>query len=56
MMDGSKNVLLNLRGESLYVNAGNERYIRTFKKEIIWPYEYDSFEQAVEAVRGFIKF
>jgi transposase InsO family protein len=37
-------------------NADTERFIRTFKEEIIWPYEYESFEQAAGAVQDFIKF
>jgi putative transposase len=37
-------------------NADTERFMRTFKEEKIWPYEYDSFEQVANAVRDFFKF
>jgi putative transposase len=37
-------------------NADTERFMRTFKEEKVWPFEYDTFELAVEAVRRFIIF
>jgi len=37
-------------------NADTERFMRTFKEEKIWPYEYDSYEQATGAIRDFFKF
>ncbi len=37
-------------------NADTERFMRTLKEEIIWPYEYESNEQTNESVQDFIKF
>ncbi|MHA1170348.1 MAG: transposase [Candidatus Hodarchaeales archaeon] len=37
-------------------NAFVERVIRTLKKEEIWMNQYDSFEEAHEAVDSFIRF
>lgn len=37
-------------------NADTERFMRTFKEEVIYPYEYESFEDALKAVDCFIKF
>lgn len=37
-------------------NADTERFIRTFKEEIIYPNEFDSFEEAKKAVEDFITF
>ena len=32
-----------------------ERVIRTIKEEIIWPYEYETIEEAREAVKRFVE-
>ena len=37
-------------------NADTERFMRTFKEEIIYPNEFDSLEEAKKAVEGFITF
>lgn len=37
-------------------NADTERFMRTFKEEVVWPYEYDNFEEAKNAVQKFIRF
>jgi transposase InsO family protein len=37
-------------------NADTERFMRTFKEEVVWPYEYETYEQAVQAVDDFIQF
>lgn len=37
-------------------NADTERFMRTFKEEIIYPNEYDSLEEAKKAVEDFICF
>ena len=37
-------------------NADTERFMRTFKEEIIYPNEYDSLEEAKKAVEDFITF
>ena len=37
-------------------NADTERFIRTFKEEIIYPNEYDSLEEAKKTVEDFITF
>jgi putative transposase len=37
-------------------NADTERFMRTFKEEIIYPSEYESFEEAKNAVDNFITF
>jgi len=37
-------------------NAETERFMRTFKEEAVWPYEFESFEQAQERVEAFIRF
>lgn len=37
-------------------NADTERFMRTFKEEVVWPNEFDSFEEAIRAVEVFIGF
>ncbi len=37
-------------------NADTERFMRTFKEEIIYPNEFDSLEQARKEVDNFITF
>lgn len=37
-------------------NADTERFIRTFKEEVVYPNEFDSFDEAKEAVDNFLKF
>ena len=37
-------------------NADTERFMRTFKEEEVYPYEYDSFEEAKTEVDKFINF
>ncbi|MDQ7032483.1 MAG: IS3 family transposase [Desulfonauticus sp.] len=37
-------------------NAETERFMRTFKEETVWPYEFESFEQAKKKVDKFIGF
>lgn len=37
-------------------NAETERLIRTFKEEVIWPYEFDQYAEAIAAVVNFIDF
>ncbi len=37
-------------------NADTERFMRTFKEEVVWPFEYDSFKQAQNAVKNFMNF
>jgi len=37
-------------------NADTERFMRTFKEEIIYPNEFDSLEEAKKAVEDFITF
>jgi putative transposase len=37
-------------------NADTERFMRTFKEEIVWPVEYESFDQANDAVKELIRF
>lgn len=37
-------------------NADTERFFRTFKEEVIYPNEFDSFEEAERAVKDFMKF
>lgn len=37
-------------------NADTERFMRTFKEEVVYPNEFDTFEEAKEAVNNFIRF
>lgn len=37
-------------------NAETERFMRTFKEEAVWPFDYDTYEQAMMAVIEFIRF
>ncbi|MCK9425016.1 MAG: hypothetical protein M0Q21_03135 [Ignavibacteriaceae bacterium] len=37
-------------------NADTERFMRTFKEEKVYPYEYGSFEEAKIEVDNFITF
>lgn len=37
-------------------NADTERFMRTFKEEVMYPNEFDSFEEARTAVEHFIEF
>lgn len=37
-------------------NADTERFMRTFKEEVVWPNEFNSFEEAQEAVEAFFVF
>ena len=37
-------------------NADTERFMRTFKEETIYPNDFDSFEEAKQAVDDFIAF
>lgn len=37
-------------------NADTERFMRTFKEEVVWPNEFDSFEEAAKAVHVFFRF
>jgi len=37
-------------------NAETERFMRTFKEEAVWPYEFESFGQAQSKVEKFIRF
>jgi putative transposase len=37
-------------------NADTERFMRTFKEEVVYANEFDSFEEAAEAVNYFIKY
>lgn len=37
-------------------NADTERFMRTFKEETVWAFEYDSFKQAQIAVENFMLF
>ena len=37
-------------------NADTERFMKTFKEEIVWPNEYESFSEATAAVERFIHF
>lgn len=37
-------------------NADTERFMRTFKEEVIWPNEFDSFQEAAKAVDVFFPF
>ena len=37
-------------------NADTERFMRTFKEEVVWPNEYENYDQANDAVQEFIRF
>jgi transposase InsO family protein len=37
-------------------NADTERFMRTFKEEVVWPNEFDSLEEATRAVDQFMHF
>ncbi|HEX9657950.1 MAG TPA: DDE-type integrase/transposase/recombinase [Bacteroidota bacterium] len=37
-------------------NADTERFMRTFKEEVVWPNEFDSFLEATNAVDTFFRF
>ncbi len=37
-------------------NADTERFMRTFKEELVWPFEYETYDQAMKAVNEFIRF
>jgi len=37
-------------------NADTERFMRTFKEEAVWPNEFQSFEDALAAVKVFFRF
>jgi transposase InsO family protein len=37
-------------------NADTERFMRTFKEEAVWPYEFETFEQAKDKVQEFLEF
>ena len=37
-------------------NAETERFIRTFKEEVVWPVEFVNFEEAVEAIKSWIEY
>lgn len=37
-------------------NADTERFMRTFKEEVVWPNEFNSLEEAQQAVRAFFCF
>jgi putative transposase len=37
-------------------NADTERFMRTFKEEVVWPNEFSSFEDALVAVEEFFRF
>ena len=37
-------------------NADTERFMRTFKEEVVWPNEFSSLEEATEAVEAFLRF
>ena len=37
-------------------NADTERFMKTFKEEVVWPNEFESFAEAATAVEGFIRF
>lgn len=37
-------------------NADTERFMRTFKEEVVWPNEFSSFEEALAAVEEFFRF
>jgi len=48
---GSDNRISHPKG-----NADTERFMRTFKEEIIYPNEYNSLEEAKKTVEDFITF
>lgn len=37
-------------------NADTERFMRTFKEEVVWPDEFESLEEATRAVEAFFQF
>jgi putative transposase len=37
-------------------NADTERFMRTFKEEVVWPNEFESLEEATPAVDDFFRF
>jgi putative transposase len=37
-------------------NADTERFMRTFKEEVVWPTEFESLEEATAAVETFFRF
>jgi transposase InsO family protein len=37
-------------------NADTERFMRTFKEEVVWPNEFASFEEARAAIETFFQF
>lgn len=37
-------------------NADTERFMRTFKEEVVWPNEFSSWEEALAAVEAFFRF
>jgi transposase InsO family protein len=37
-------------------NADTERFMRTFKEEVVWPNEFSSFDEACSEVDAFIRF
>lgn len=37
-------------------NADTERFMRTFKEEVVWPNEFESLEEAIRAAESFFRF